>query len=179
MIFEALEIPGLMLVRQEKSVDSRGYFARTYCRDSFAKAGIEFDPVQCSDSFNEKKATLRGLHFQTPPHEEAKLVRCLAGSIYDVVVDLRRDSPRRGTWWATVLSKDNGDALFIPKGLAHGFQTLEDRSLVAYMIGTKYAPRHGAGIRWDDGDLDIDWPEAAERVVSDKDRALPLLREIA
>lgn len=176
MIIEEFGLPDLYRIRQNRITDMRGYFARTFCQDAFRKAGIEFSPFQNSDSYNEKKGTLRGLHFQLEPYAEAKIVRCVAGAIFDVAVDLRPDSAGYGQWRAATLSAENGDALFIPKGFAHGFQTLEAHSTVSYIIDTEYAPEYVAGIHWKDPDICIEWPDENLRIVSEKDALLPFLK---
>ena len=148
--FVETEIPGVVVVELEEHVDERGSFARTWCRDEMAEAGLASDLAQCSVSETAAPAPLRGLHFQRPPHEEAKLVRCTRGAIFDVAVDLRPDSPTRGRWFGVELDPDSGRALYVPEGCAHGFQTLVDDTDVAYMISTPYAPEASGGVRWDD-----------------------------
>jgi dTDP-4-dehydrorhamnose 3,5-epimerase len=171
--FADTKIPGLMLVELEEHVDQRGSFARTWCREEMAAAGLATELAQCSVSRNRRAGTLRGLHFQRPPHEEAKLVRCTRGAIFDVAVDLRPGSPTRGRWFGVKLDPDSGRALYVPEGCAHGFQTLADDTDVSYMISTPYAPDASSGVRWDDPVLAIDWPETESRVISDRDQALP------
>ena len=177
MKLEKTPLNGLMLIRPNRVSDLRGYFVRTYCWQTFRDWDVPFEPVQCSDSFNMQRHTLRGLHFQTAPNEESKLVRCSGGAVFDVAVDLREQSPRFGSWYGVVLSAENGLSLFIPRGFAHGFQTLEDRSTVQYFIDTPYQPGHSAGIRWDDPDIAINWPDAESRIISDRDRSLPYLHD--
>jgi dTDP-4-dehydrorhamnose 3,5-epimerase len=153
MLFTELELPGAFIVAPERRVDSRGYFARTFCRDEFAAHGLASDFVQCNTSYNARRGTLRGMHFQLAPHEEAKLVRCTRGAIFDVVLDLRF---RR--WQAVELTANNGLALFIPGGFAHGFQTLTDDAEVFYQMAEHYHSGSAAGVRWDDPAFAIDWP---------------------
>jgi dTDP-4-dehydrorhamnose 3,5-epimerase len=174
MRFVATPIAGVHVVELEEHVDERGSFARTWCRDEMAAAGLAVELAQCSLSRNRRAGTLRGLHFQRAPHEEAKLIRCTRGGIFDVAVDLRPGSPTRGRWFGVELDPLEGRALYVPEGCAHGFQTLVDDSDVAYMISVTYAPNASAGIRWDDPTLAIAWPVAAERTISERDRALPL-----
>jgi dTDP-4-dehydrorhamnose 3,5-epimerase len=161
-----------MVVELESIVDDRGFFARTFSRDEFASAGLDGDIAQCSISFNEKKGTLRGLHYQAAPHAESKLVRCTLGAIYDVIVDLRTDSPTFCEWVAIELSAANRLGLFVPKGLAHGFQTITAGAEVLYQISENYEPSAAKGVRWDDPRFGIEWPPA-ERTISARDRAHP------
>ena len=160
-------LQGVLLVEQERLRDERGFFARTYDVEQLGPV------VQMSTSFNVRAGTLRGLHFQREPHGESKLVRCTRGAIFDVAVDLRPDSPTRHSWFGAELSADNRLALYIPKGLAHGFQTLVDETEVTYAISKPYEPESAGGVRWDDPAFGIEWPEAEERVMSEKDRSWP------
>jgi len=171
--FVRTRIAGVVVVELEEHVDERGSFARTWCRDEMAAAGLTAELAQCSLSRNRRAGTLRGLHYQRTPHEEAKLVRCTRGRIFDVAVDLRPGSSTRGQWIGVELGHENGRALYVPEGCAHGFQTLVDDSDVSYMISVPYAPEASAGIRWDDPDLAIEWPDAADRTISPRDLALP------
>jgi dTDP-4-dehydrorhamnose 3,5-epimerase len=166
-----------VIVELEEHVDERGSFARTWCRDEMAEAGLAAELAQCSVSKNRRAGTLRGLHYQRAPHDEAKLVRCTRGRIFDVAVDLRTGSATRGRWVGVELDPENGRALYVPEGCAHGFQTLVDDSDVSYMISVPYAPEASGGIRWDDPDLAIEWPRAAERTISGRDLALPSYAE--
>jgi dTDP-4-dehydrorhamnose 3,5-epimerase len=158
MLFTELELPGAFIVAPERRADARGYFARTFCRDEFAAHGLAGAFVQCSTSYNARRGTLRGMHFQRPPHEEAKLVRCTRGAILDVVLDLRPDVATFRCWRALELTADNGLAVFIPAGCAHGFQTLTDDTEVFYQITVGYDPGAAGGVRWDDPAFGIDWP---------------------
>jgi dTDP-4-dehydrorhamnose 3,5-epimerase len=164
---------GVVVVELEEHLDERGSFARTWCKDEMARAGLTAELAQCSLSRNRRKGTVRGLHYQRAPHEEAKLVRCTRGAIFDVVVDLRAGSPTRGRWFGLELDPENGRALYVPEGCAHGFQTLVDETDVSYMISVPYAPEASAGVRWDDPDLAIVWPHTDERVISERDLSLP------
>ena len=172
MRFEPTSIPGVVIVELEPHADDRGYFARAYCPDEFVAAGFPFTPVQSSLSRNHAVRTLRGMHYQPASHGEAKLVRVVRGRIYDVALDLRPDSPTRLQWTATELSADNGRALLIPEGVAHGFLTLEPDSDIFYMIDRMFVPGHGRGVRWNDPAFAIDWP-AAPDVISPADADLP------
>ena len=173
MRFVETELGGVFVVELEEHVDERGSFARTWCREEMAAAGLTSDLAQCSLSRNRRAGTLRGLHFQRPPHEEAKLVRCTRGAIFDVAVDLRPGSATLGRWVGVELDPDNSRGLYVPEGCAHGFQTLVDDTDVAYMISVPYAPEAATGVRWDDPRLGIAWPEVAERTISPRDRSLP------
>ncbi|HEX7254642.1 MAG TPA: dTDP-4-dehydrorhamnose 3,5-epimerase [Gaiellaceae bacterium] len=173
MILRETEIPGALVVEPEPVPDERGLFARIFDAGEFAARGLDDAFVQWSVSFNERAGTLRGLHFQREPHAETKLVRCTRGSLYDVVVDLRPDSTTFGRWTSVELSAKNRLALYIPKGLAHGFQTLEDGTEVVYAISEQYEPSAAAGVRWDDPALAIEWPPAERRIMSEKDASWP------
>lgn len=163
MLFRETEVAGGYVVDAERMEDERGFFARTFSTDDFAARGLDNRVEQCSTSFNARIGTLRGLHYQAGPHGEAKLVRCTRGAIYDVAVDLRPDSPSYLRWVGLELSADNGRALFVPEGCAHGFQTLVDASEVLYQISTPYVPEAARGVRWDDPAFGIDWPPPPPR----------------
>jgi dTDP-4-dehydrorhamnose 3,5-epimerase len=165
-------LSGAFVVEAEPLVDERGFFARTFARDEFAQAGLDAEVAQCSISFNEKVGTLRGMHYQAEPHAEAKLVRCTRGAIYDVIVDLRAESPTYCEWLATELTAANRLGLFVPKGFAHGFQTMTDGAEVLYQISVNYQPSAAKGVRWDDARFAIEWPKA-DRIISPRDRAFP------
>lgn len=172
MIFRPTALPGVVEIRSEAVEDARGAFARSYCRDAFAAAGLDFQPCQVSLSENRRPHTLRGMHWQAPPAAEQKLVRCLRGAVHDVALDLRPDSPGFGRSVAVVLSAEARNALFIPRGCAHGFLTLTDDTVIEYMIDVPCAPEHGRGLRWDDPTFAIPWP-APPMVISDRDRTWP------
>jgi dTDP-4-dehydrorhamnose 3,5-epimerase len=174
MIFTESSLPGAFLVELELLTDERGFFARTYCLDEFAARGLGTPLRQCSVSYNARKGTLRGLHYQAAPHEEHKLVRCTAGAIFDVIVDIRPQSRQYRRWFGTELSAQNRRALFIPPGFAHGFVTLSDDAEVYYMISVPHAPAHAHGFRWSDPAFAIQWP-LAPSVISARDAAYPLL----
>ncbi|MDP3659954.1 dTDP-4-dehydrorhamnose 3,5-epimerase [Phenylobacterium sp.] len=170
MRFSPTAIAGVVSVDIEPASDERGFFARLYCPQEFEAAGYPFAPVQSSLSHNTRAGTLRGMHYQTPPHAEAKLVRVTRGRAFDVALDLREDSPTHRRWTAAELSADNGRALLIPNGVAHGFLTLEADTDVVYQIDQMYQPGHDAGVRWDDPAFAIAWPQSP-RVISPRDAA--------
>lgn len=172
MIVTPTRIPGVHLVNMAAHPDSRGHFARTYCREVFAQHAIAFEPVQCNLSSNPQRGTLRGLHYQAAPHPDAKLVRCSRGAIFDVVVDLRHGSPSYGQWLGFELSGQNGSALFVPEGCAHGFQTLTADVELFYMMGAAYRPELARGVRWDDPAFAIAWPIASP-LLSERDATYP------
>lgn len=172
MIFESLRFAGAYLVKPELAVDERGAFARRFCAAEFRAHGLETDFVQRSISFNARMGTLRGMHYQAPPHLEAKIVRCTRGAIFDVLVDLREGSPTYGQWHCEELTADNRLMLYIPKGFAHGFQSLVDNTEVDYEITPAYVPGVAAGFRFDDPLLAIDWP-VADVITSKRDKTLP------
>lgn len=174
MKFSETPLAGAYTIDLDRIEDERGFFARSYCAREFATLGLDDGVVQCNVSFNCRAGTLRGMHFQAEPYGEAKLVRCTLGRILDVIVDIRPDSPTRGRWFAAELSAENRRMLFIPRGFAHGFQTLADNSEVFYQMSAFYEPSAARGLRWDDPALAIDWP-IAEPIVSEKDRGYPLL----
>lgn len=176
MIFRETPLAGAWVLEPERIEDERGFFARTFCRHGFEERGLDPAIAQCSVSFNHRRGTLRGLHFQAAPHEEVKLVRVTRGAVWDVIVDLRPESPTFRKHFSIVLSAESRHELYIPKGMAHGFQTLEDGTEVFYQISEFYAPESARGYRWDDPSFAIPWPEPVT-VMSDKDRNLPLFEE--
>lgn len=176
MIFQATPLPGLVEVAATPHRDDRGTFARAWCAAAFQDAGLGFTPAQTSLSTNPTAFTLRGLHYQSPPHAETKLVRAVAGRAFDVAVDLRPGATY-GRWHGVELSADRANALFIPEGFAHGFLTLEPGTVLLYHISPAHVPGQGRGLRWDDPDIGIDWP-ASPALMSEADRALPLLAAI-
>lgn len=177
MKFTETAIAGVFLIEPEPHTDERGFFARTFCVREFEEHGLVSAIAQCSTSFNKRKSTLRGLHYQVAPHEEAKVVRCTAGSIFDVVVDLRSGSPTRNEWRSTELSASNRRMLYIPAGVAHGFQTMAADTEVFYQISASYVPSASKGVRWDDPALAITWPNSSGAIVSQRDREYPLLED--
>jgi dTDP-4-dehydrorhamnose 3,5-epimerase len=169
VIFRATKMPAVYLVEPERRADERGFFARTWCQQEFAAHGLNPSLVQCNISYNRLKGTLRGMHYQAAPHGEAKLIRCTRGAIYDVIVDLRADSPTFKQWLAAELTADNRSMLFAPEGLAHGFQTLADDTEVFYQMSEFYHPEAARGVRWDDPAFGIRWP-LPDPILSDRDR---------
>ena len=172
MLFTETAIPGVILLDLEPIEDDRGAFARLQCPDEFATAGYPFEPVQTSLSRNPARGTLRGMHYQPAPYGEAKVVRVVRGRIFDVAVDLRRDSPTHRRWTGAELSAGNARALMIPEGVAHGFVTLEPDTDVLYQISPAYQPGHEAGVRWNDPAFGIEWP-AQPSLISERDAAYP------
>lgn len=174
MKFTATPLAGSFVVELARMEDERGFFARSFCREEFLAHGLNPTIMQCNVSWNRLKGTLRGLHYQAAPHEEAKLVRCTRGAVFDVIVDLRLESPTRYRWHAVTLDAQNRLALYVPTGFAHGFQTLESDSELLYQMSEFYKPELARGLRWDDPRLAIAWP-LPNPIVSDRDRAYPLL----
>ena len=172
MKFHKTDIPGVFLVEAEPLRDERGFFARLYCPDEFAAAGLDFKPMQTSLSRNFERYTLRGMHYRNPPHAESKLVHVTRGSAYDVVVDVRRDSPAYGRWVGFELDAVSARAIFIPEGCAHGFLTLTSDTDILYAINRAYTPGHDRGYRWNDPRLNIHWP-AEPAILSAADREWP------
>jgi len=173
MRFEPLSIDGAVLVHIEPQRDSRGFFARTFCTAEFAQHGLDTAAVQASVSYNERAGTVRGMHYQWPPSRESKLVRCLRGKLFDVLLDLRPGSPSYLRHAAVQLDEDNHDAVVIPYGVAHGFLTLCDRTEVLYQMTDVYAPELAAGLRWNDPAFSIQWPKLDGIVISERDANYP------
>jgi dTDP-4-dehydrorhamnose 3,5-epimerase len=178
VIFHETVLRGAYVVETEPLSDDRGLFARTWCQREFAARGLETRVAQCSTSFNAKTGTLRGMHYQIEPFAETKIVRCTRGAIHDVVIDLRDDSPTFRRYFEIVLSADNRKTIYVPKGFAHGFQTLEDDTEVLYQISQFYSPEHARGVRWDDPAFGIRWPDAV-RTIADRDRSYPDVDAVA
>jgi dTDP-4-dehydrorhamnose 3,5-epimerase len=173
VIFNPTLLEGAFLIDVERRVDERGFLARTFCETEFAEQGLPMRIVQSSAIHSPRRHTLRGLHYQEPPHAESKLVRCTRGSIFLVMVDLRSDSATRNEWLGAELSALGGRLAYVPEGLAQGYQTLEDDTEVLYQMSHHYVPEAARGVRWDDPALGIDWPPADRRLISDRDRAWP------
>jgi len=173
MLFEALELSGAALVKMERHCDERGFFARSVCVEEFHAHGLPGEFVQSSVSWNRRRGTVRGMHFQWPPSREGKLVRCLRGAIHDVLLDLRPAEPTYLRHRALRLDQDNRDAVFIPSGVAHGFQTLADDSEVLYQMTDVEAPALAAGVRWNDPAFGIPWPIASDIVIAQRDATYP------
>jgi dTDP-4-dehydrorhamnose 3,5-epimerase len=177
MEFKKTNLEGVRLIKPQVFGDQRGFFTETYSKKKFQEAGVEAVFVQDNHSKSEKKGVLRGLHFQKPPYEQAKLVRVVKGSVYDVVVDLRKDSPTFGKWEGFELSDKNFLMLYIPRGFAHGFCTLEPETEFLYKVDNVYAPESEGGVIWNDPDLSIDWPTQSP-ILSDKDQKWPNLSNL-
>lgn len=174
MIFSATPLTGSYVIGLEPHTDERGWFARTYCKKEFAQIGHEKEWVQMNHSFTSEQATIRGMHFQLPPHREIKMVRCIAGIVYDVIVDLRKDSPRFLHWFGVELSAENKKMIYIPEGFAHGFQALTDDCELLYQHTAYYTPGAESGIRYDDPAVAIQWPLQA-RFISERDAHHPYI----
>jgi dTDP-4-dehydrorhamnose 3,5-epimerase len=172
MMFTESGLPGVWIIDIEPQEDERGFFARSWCRREFAARGLNPNVVQCNISFNRRKGTVRGMHFQTAPHEEARVVRCTSGSVHDVVIDLRPGSDAYGRWTGTDLTAGNRRMLYVPEGFAHGFQTLEDETEVFYLMSQFFAPAAASGVRWNDPAIAIRWPLPVS-VISERDRSYP------
>jgi dTDP-4-dehydrorhamnose 3,5-epimerase len=172
MIFQETKLPGVFEIQLQTIADERGFFARTWCRDEFQAHGLSGALVQCSLSFNKKKGTLRGMHYQAAPHAEDKVVGCNRGEIYDVILDLRPHSPAFKNWIAIVLTAEKHNMVYVPEGCAHGFLTLADNCEVTYQMSEFFHAESARGIRWNDPAFQIQWPAKAE-VISDRDRAYP------
>lgn len=176
MIFKKTSLKGVFVIEPEMIKDERGFFARIFCQNEFAAQGVDFKTVQCSISYNKHKGTLRGMHYQVAPKAESKIVRCTKGAIYDVAIDMRHSSPTYRQWTAVELTQDNRRMIHIPKGFAHGFQTLEDDSEVIYRMDEVYAPEYARGARWDDPAFKIKWPLKV-KVISERDANYPLIND--
>ncbi|RME90844.1 MAG: dTDP-4-dehydrorhamnose 3,5-epimerase [Candidatus Hydrogenedentota bacterium] len=172
MIFHETPLKGAYVIELEKKGDDRGFFARAFCVNEFKEHGIDHNIVQINNSFTVPKGTLRGMHYQLPPHAETKIVRCIRGSLYDVILDLRKDSPTFGKWFGAELTAENRKMMVVPKGFAHGFLTLEENTEAFYLVTEFYAPQAERGIRWNDPKFKIEWP-MEPKVLSEKDANWP------
>lgn len=170
MIFKETKLKGAFIVEIEPREDERGFFSRTWCKNEFEKHGLKSELVQCNLSYNKKRGTLRGMHYQDEPYRETKLVRCTKGALYDVIIDLRENSETYKQWIGIELTEDNCKALYVPEGFAHGFQTLVDDTYAFYQVTEFYTPGAEKGIRWNDPQFDIKWPEETKRIISVKDQ---------
>lgn len=173
MRFTETELKGAFFVEPELFEDERGYFTTTFCRKEFEEHGLNPDLVQAHISYNRRRGTLRGMHYQEPPCAQAKLVRCTRGSIFDVIVDIRPGSPSYARWVGAELVDRSPRMLYVPEGFAHGFQTLADDTEVVYNVSTYYAPELARGFRWDDPVFGIVWPPTDERIIIGRDRTYP------
>jgi dTDP-4-dehydrorhamnose 3,5-epimerase len=177
MRYTETKLSGVILVDPERHEDERGFFARLWCRDELAQHGLNPQLAQCSVSNNRRKGTLRGMHYQAEPHAEAKFVQCIRGAIYDVALDLRRDSPSFGKWFAAELTAENRRMLYLPEGCAHGFQTLTDDCDVLYFISTPFHADLSRGVRWDDPAFQIEWPLPVS-MISQRDQSYALIADV-
>lgn len=174
MMFESTKLAGIYIVTLNKKEDSRGFFARSWCREEFSNRGLSGEIMQCNISYNYHKGTLRGLHYQSEPYEEAKYVRCVKGRIFDVVVDIRRESATYLNWLAIELDEKIYNSIYISPGFAHGFQTLAENTEVHYQMSQFFVPNSGKGLRWNDPKLSIEWP-IKDPILSERDKSHPLL----
>lgn len=177
MVFTETKLKGAYIIDLEKKEDERGFFARTFCVDEFQARGLNARLMQCSVSFNERRGTLRGMHWQDVPQAECKLVRVTRGAIYDVIVDLRRNSPTFKQWLGVELTEENHRQVYVPEGFAHGFQTLEDGTEVFYQMSSAYAAALGRGVRWNDPEFGIEWPKVERRIINERDASYPDFKE--
>lgn len=175
MKFTETKLKGAYVIEVEPLADERGFFARSWCQKEFAEHGLNSNLVQCNISFNLKKGTLRGMHYQAKPYQEVKLVRCTMGAVYDVIIDLRSDSPMFKQWIGVELTADSRKMLYIPEGMAHGFQTLVDNTEVFYQMSEFYNSESATGLRWDDPEFKIEWLIKQDLVISEKDKFYPLV----
>jgi len=173
VIFKETKLKGAFIVELEKFADERGFFALSWSRDEFARRGLESRFAECNVSFNHQQGTLRGMHYQAPPHGQVKIVRCTMGSIYDVIIDLRTDSPTFKQWIGVKLTAANRLMLYVPKDFAHGFQTLENETEVFYQMSSPYVSESGRGVRWNDPAFGIEWPEPEKIIINERDKNYP------
>jgi len=171
MIYTETRLKGAFIIEMEPFRDERGYFARAFCKEDFARNGLCAEYVQHNTSYNVKKGTVRGMHYQLPPYEEIKVVQCVRGAILDVIVDMRKDSETYLQWVSAELTESNGKMLYVPKGFVHGYQTLSDNSAVFYLVSEFYHKDYESGVRWDDEALNIAWPIKENITVSEKDKS--------
>jgi dTDP-4-dehydrorhamnose 3,5-epimerase len=173
IIFKETKLAGAFVIEPETFADERGFFARSFSDREFAAQGIDPRMVECNISYNKKKHTIRGMHFQAAPHAQAKLVRCTQGAIYDAIIDLRPESPTFNQWVGEELTAENRRMLYVPKGFGHGFQTLVDDTEVFYQVSDYYAPASAGGVRWNDPAFEIRWPAADGVIVNERDSSYP------
>jgi dTDP-4-dehydrorhamnose 3,5-epimerase len=173
MVFKETRLKGAFIIELEKIADSRGFFSRVWCQKEFEVNGLNPNVVQCNLSFNTSKGTLRGMHYQIAPHEEAKIVRCIRGKVYDVIIDLRPKSPTYLRWIGVELSSENRKMLYVPESFAHGYLTLTDNTELFYQVSHFYSPEYESGIRWNDRTFNIKWPQTDGIIITDKDKSWP------
>ncbi|MDI6730128.1 MAG: dTDP-4-dehydrorhamnose 3,5-epimerase [Candidatus Altarchaeum sp.] len=178
MIFNKTKLDGVYVIEPELKVDERGYFGRIFCKEELAKHGINFNIVQMNHSLTKTKWSIRGMHFQKEPKSEDKIVQCLIGKVYDVIVDIRENSWTFGQWVAEKLTEENKKMIYIPRGFAHGFQTLTDNCVLQYFMSEFYSPEHASGVRWNDPFFNISWPIKNPTVISEKDQNWRLIQKI-
>jgi dTDP-4-dehydrorhamnose 3,5-epimerase len=177
VIFKETELPGAYVIELERRNDARGFFARAWCANEFADQGLSTRLVQANLSFNVRNGTVRGMHFQLGPHAEVKIVRCTRGAVYDVIIDLRPDSATFKQWIGVELDADSRNAIYVPEGFAHGYQTLAPETETLYQVSEFYAPHAESGVRWDDPAFGIEWPDPRNAFLSEKDRNWPDFEE--
>ncbi len=170
MIFKETKLKGAYIIELEALEDERGFFARSFCQKEFKEHGLNPRIVQCNVSFSKREGTLRGMHYQVAPHQEVKIVTCIKGAVYDVIIDLRADSPTYCRWFGVKLSAEDYKMLYVPESFAHGFQTLQDNTVVFYHMSEFYHPECAHGVRWDDPEFKIRWPNIHHRIVSEIDK---------
>jgi dTDP-4-dehydrorhamnose 3,5-epimerase len=173
MVFKETRLKNAFIIELEKIVDDRGFFSRAWCQKEFNANGLNANIVQCNLAFNNRKGTLRGMHYQIAPHEEAKIVRCTRGKLYDVIVDLRPKSPTYLQWIGVELSSENRKMLYVPENFAHGYLTLTDNTELFYQVSDFYSPESESGIRWNDRTVNIKWPQTNDLIMTDKDKNWP------
>jgi dTDP-4-dehydrorhamnose 3,5-epimerase len=173
--FSETRLRGAYVIDVEPHEDSRGFFARVWCRREFEDQGLVAELAQCSIAYNRRKGTLRGMHYQKAPHEEVKLVRCTKGAVYDVIIDLRPASESFRQWVGVELSEANHRTLYVPQGFAHGYITLKDDSELFYQMSEYYVPGAGAGVRWNDPAFNIEWPDVGDILIAERDQGWPLM----
>ena len=173
MVFKETRLKGAFIIELEKIVDGRGFFSRAWCQKEFQAHGLNPNVVQCNLSFNTSKGTLRGMHYQIAPHEEAKIVRCIRGKVYDVIIDLRPKSPTYLRWAGFELSSENRKMLYVPESFSHGYLTLADNTELFYQVSHFYSPESESGIRWNDRTVNIKWPQTNGLIITDKDKNWP------
>ncbi len=170
MIITKQKIEGVYLLKPEKVIDNRGFFARQFCKKELENFGLDFDIKQCNISSNYKKGVLRGMHYQKEPYPEIKIVSCFRGAVYDVVLDLRKNSPTYLKWDALELTEENAYSVYIPSGVAHGFQTIADNTFLFYQLGEFFMKDYYSGVRWNDPKFNIIWPECKNRIINERDK---------
>ncbi len=173
MIFSKTRLKGVFIIELEKHEDERGYFARAWCKKEFKASGLNSNLAQANTALSLHKGTLRGMHYQIAPYQETKIIRCIRGAVFDVVIDLRPNSISYCEWLGVELSSENHTMLYVPEGFAHGYQTLKNNAEVFYLVSQFYAPDAERGVRWDDPVFNIEWPETSDLVISEKDNNWP------